>query len=595
MKSLTKLMLIGVSVLVLGAFACSSEDEPTPTSTLVPPTATTVVEPTAAPESIPAPTATTAPAATATPTAEPEAMRESTASDDDSAADIAKRGGIFRLIWGDPPTLDPAQVSDGTSFNIVLELFSGLVKLANDPVQPVVLDLAESYTVSEDGTVYRFVLREGLVFSDGSPLTAFDVKWSWERAAHPDTASSVVSEFLGDIIGIKEIIEGEAETAEGIQVIDDQTLQVTIDAPKPYFIAKLTYPTAFVVNRENIESGGDAWTDSPVGTGPFKLKSYEIGNLMVLERNERYWGTLAYLDEVHYMLAGGSSIAMYENDEIDVSGIPLAAQERVEDPNDSLYNDRVDVPPGFFTSYIAMNVDEPPFDDVHFRRALNFAVDKQLISDSVLSGRATPARGPLPPGFVGHNPDLVGLEYDEEKAKEELAMSQYADADTRPRIILTTPGTGGSPPLWVQAVLDMWNRVLGVTAEVQEVEWATFLEDLDAKRLQIFNVSWSPDYPDPVTFVDVLFRSDSALNHTGYASDEVDALLAEANTETDPVRRIQLYQEAEQIIVDEASWIPMWWDTEGEILVKPYVNNFEISPLGGYYMQYVWLDRESEF
>ncbi len=607
MKFVPQLLIAGVVTAAMFVVACSS-DEPTatpvpPTATAVPqpPTATPALEPTSASSSSVAPTATAIAEATAAAVAEATTAAEETATavmkeaEKEDVEFDPRRGGVFRLLGTDPTTLDPALTTDSTSYDIVLKIFGGLMRLTDDPNNPIIPDLAESFTVSQDGTVYRFKLRENLVFSDGSPVTAFDFKWSWERAALPETGSTVVKEFLGDIVGVNDIIEGNATSAEGITVIDDNTLEVRIDGPKPYFIAKLTYPVTFVVSEDNIEAGGETWTDDPVGTGPFILKDYEIGVSMVLARNDNYWDTSAFLDEVHFNLAGGSAMAMYENDEIHVSGIPASAYERVTDPNEPLSQDVVDVPPEFFTFYIGFNVGQEPFDDVHFRRALNYAVDKEIIAEAVLNNRVRPAYGPIPPGFIGFNPGLEGLRFDLDKAQEELAMSKYADPESRPRIILTTSGTGGSPPVWLQAVADMWDRNLGVQIEFQEVEWATFLQEVDNYRLQSFSLAWSPDYPDPHTFVDVLFRSDSTINQTQYSNAEVDALLDEATTEPDPARRVQLYQEAEQIIVDEAAWVPMWWGTEGKILVKQNVNNFRISPLGSFTLKDVWLDKEIDF
>ena len=516
-------------------------------------------------------------------------MKEAEAADEEEFD--ARRGGVFKLLGSDPTTLDPALTTDSTSYEIVTEVFGGLMRLTDSPNEPVVLDLAESFTVGSDGTIYRFKLREDAVFSDGSPVTASDFKWSWERAALPETGSPIVKEFLGDIVGINDIVDGNATSASGITIVDDHTLEVEIDAPKPYFIAKLTYPVTYVVSRDNIEAGGETWTDDPIGTGPFVLESYEIGVELVLARNENYSGTPAFLDKVRFNLAGGSAMAMYENDEIDFTGIPQAAYERVTDPNEPISREVVDVPPEFVTWYIGFNTESPPFDDVHFRRALNYAVDKELIAEAVLGGRVNPAYGPTPPGFVGFNPDLEPLGFDPEKASEELTMSKYADPETRPRIVLTTSGTGGSPPSWLVAVGDMWARTLGVEVEFQEVEWATFLQEIDNYRLQMFSLAWSPDYPDPHTFIDVLFRSDSQINQTKYSNAEVDRLLDEATTEQDPARRIQLYQQAEQIIVDEASWVPMWWGTSGKILVKPWIKDFNISPLGGYFLKDVWIDE----
>ena len=578
-----KARFLGISLLAalaMFAVACSSEEEPT--STPMPePTATqapTVV-------STPPPARSERPTPTGQAKVAPELLQTPERVGDDKPT-----GGVFRRLWADPPTLDPALVTDGTSYAIVIELFSGLVKLTGESDDPIAMDLAESYSVGNGGKTYKFVLKDDLKFSDGSPVTASDFKWSWERAALPETESPIVDEFLGDIIGVQAIIDGEATTAEGIEVIDDHTLQVTIDAPKPYFIAKLTYPIAFVVNADNVTSGGENWTDDPVGTGPFVLKSYSIGERMVLSKNPNYWGDPAYLDEVHMLLAGGSAMAMYENDEIDITGIGLTDLERVTDPEEELSKDVVEVPPSFSTSYIGFNVEEAPFDDVHFRRALNFAVDKQLVANAVFSDLVRPATGVIPPGFVGFNPDLEGLAFDEEKAKEELAKSKYADPETRPRIVITLPGTGGSPNLTTEVVADMWRRTLEVDVEIQQVEWATFLQDLHRNRLQAFTLAWQADYPDPHTFVDVLFRTGSSINNTNYSNPEVDALLEQANVEADPVRRIKLYQEAEEMIVEDAAWVPLWWGVEGKVLVKQRVGGMTFPPLSVPIYQYVYID-----
>ena len=330
------------------------------------------------------PTSTPPPARAAKPNIAPELQNNKDVANDTGDA-TPRQGGVFNTLWSDPPTIDPHLVTDGTSYGIVIEVFSGLVRLGSDPVNPFEPDLAESWSVLENGTVYEFKLRKDLKFSNGDPVTAQDFKWSFERAAHPDTASTVAEEFLGDIVGIKEIVEGTATTADGIQVVDEQTLRITIDAPKAYFIAKLTYPTAFVLNKNNVESLGRKWTDKPVSTGPFNLKEYRIGQRIRLERNNNYWGRVAYLDEVVYNLAGGVSMAMYENDEIDITSVGLADLERVQDPTEDINRDLVEVPPNFAVSYVGFNIKEPPFDDAAFRQALNHSVDKQLIADQVFS------------------------------------------------------------------------------------------------------------------------------------------------------------------------------------------------------------------
>ena len=511
---------------------------------------------------------------------------------DDTGGTAPRQGGVFNTLWSDPPTIDPHLVTDGTSYGVVIEVFSGLVRLGSNPVNPFEPDLAESWSVLENGTVYEFKLRKDLKFSNGDPVTAQDFKWSFERAAHPDTASTVAEEFLGDIVGIKEIVEGTATTAEGIEVVDERTLRLTIDAPKAYFIAKLTYPTAFVLNKSNVESLGRKWTDKPVSTGPFNLKEYRIGQRIRLERNNNYWGRLAYLDEVVFNLAGGVSMAMYENDEIDITSVGLADLERVQDPTEDINRDLVEVPPNFAVSYVGFNIKEPPFDDAAFRQALNHSVDKQLIADQVFSNLVKPAYGIIPPGFPGFSPDIDGLEFDPQLAKDLLAQSAYADPTKRPRIILTVPGTGGSPGLTTEVVADMWRQNLGIEIEIQQVEWATYIQDLHRGRLQAWSgLSWQADYPDPQTFIDVLFRSNSAINYGGYANDQVDEYVVSAQTEQDATKRVKFYNDAEQIVVSEAAWLPLWWGVDSKALVKPWIKDYVFSSMTIPKFKNVWIDK----
>jgi oligopeptide transport system substrate-binding protein len=563
---------MALSLAFVAAVACSG-DAGSPTEAAAPPTSTP-------------------PAARATQPAIAPDLQESDDAAASSSGSGPKNGGVFNSLWSDPPTMDPHLVTDGTSYGIVIEVFSGLVRLGPNTSNPFEPDLAESWSVLEGGTVYEFKLRKDLKFSNGDPVTAQDFKWSFERAAHPDTASTVAEEFLGDIVGIKDIVEGNAQSASGIEVVDELTLRLTIDAPKAYFIAKLTYPTAFVLNKANVESLGRSWTDEPVSTGPFILKEYRIGQRIRLARNDNFWDRAAYLDEVVFNLAGGVSMAMYENDEIDITSVGLADLERVQDPTEEINKDLVEVPPNFAVSYVGFNINEPPFDDASFRQALNHAVDKQLIADQVFSNLVKPAYGIIPPGFPGFSADIKGLEFDPELAKDLLAASAYADPSTRPRIELTVPGTGGSPGLTTEVVADMWRQNLGIEIEIQQVEWATYIQDLHRGRLQAWSgLSWQADYPDPQTFIDVLFRSNSAINYGGYANDKVDEYVVSAQTEQDASKRVKFYNDAEQIVVSEAAWLPLWWGVDSKALIKPWIKDYAFSSLTIPKFKDVWIDK----
>lgn len=525
----------------------------------------------------------------ATPTAEPAATPTATAAAAASqptqqatpaapTAPSTERRGTFRRLWADPPTLDPHLTTDTTSAGLVVEIFGGLVALNTD--LQLVPDLAERWDVSQDGRVYTFYLRPNAKFHNGKTVTAQDFAWSLQRAADPATGSPVADVYLNDIVGIKDVFDGKTKEISGVKVIDERTLQITIDAPKAYFLAKLTYPTAFVLDRENVEAGGRRWTDKPNGTGPFRLREYKIGERIVLERNPDYHREPAKVDSIVMNLAGGQAMAMYENDEIDITGVGLFDLERVQDPAEPLNKELVVAPPDFSISYIGFNTSMPPFDDVKFRRALNHAIDKELIAREVLSDLVTPAYGILPPGFPGYNTELRGLEYDPELAKRLLQESKYADPSTRPRIVITVPGTGGTIGLDLEVVIEMWKQVLGVQVEIQQVEWATYLQDLNQKRFQAFGgLGWEADYPDPQDFLDVLFHSESSINHGNYSNPEVDRILEQARVEPDIIKRVELYHQAEKMIVDDAAWVPLWFTGEQYVLIKPYVKDYKVTPM----------------
>ncbi len=489
-----------------------------------------------------------------------------------------KRGGTFRRLWSDPPTLDPHLTTDTTSAGIVVEIFSGLVGIST--ALELVPELAESWEIDETGRVYTFSIRPDAKFHNGKQVTAQDFKWSMERAANPKTGSPVADVYLNDIVGFDDVFEGRTADMEGIEVIDKLTLKITIDAAKAYFLAKLTYPTAYVLDRNNVESGGSSWTDEPNGTGPFKLKEYKVGERIVLERNDNYYKEKPKIDDVVMNLAGGQSMAMYENDEIDITGVGLFDLDRVLDPNEALNKELIVAGPSFSISYIGFNTSIPPFDDPKFRRALNHAIDKELIAREVLSDLVVPAYGILPPGFPGYNDGLKGLEYDPVLALNLLNESKYADPGSRPRIVVTVPGTGGTVGLDLEVIIEMWNRVLGVQVEIQQVEWATYLQDLNAKKFQAFaGLGWEADYPDPQDFLDVLFHTESSVNHGNYSNVKVDKLLEKARLEQDISERIDLYNQAEALIVQDAAWVPLWYGGDRYVLVKSHIGDYRVTPM----------------
>ncbi|GAB4416455.1 MAG: ABC transporter substrate-binding protein [Anaerolineales bacterium] len=463
-------------------------------------------------------------------------------------------------------------------------VFSGLVSF--DPQLNLTPDLAETWDVSPDGTVYTFHLRKNASFHNGKPVTAQDVVYSWERAASPQLGSDTVLTYLGDIVGVHDVYTGQAEHIAGLKVIDEHTLQVTIDAPKPYFLLKLSYPTAFVLDKENVESS-DEWFRTPNGTGPYKLIEWKRFERMLYQANADFYLTPPSIPYVVVQLYAGNSQRLYESGQVDIAN--AYSVERFLDPTEPLHKELV-TGVNLCTGYVVFDVTQPPFDDVKVRQAFSMAFDRQKYIDVVLSGRALPAHGVFPPGLPGFNIGLQGLPYDPQAARRHLAESSYGDAESLPPIIFTDSGIGSSIGADVAALAQMWQQVLGVTITIENLEPNFYYDKIySGQHGQIFSAGWCADYPDPENFADVLFHSQSAQNNGGYNNPAVDSLLEGARTEADISKRIALYQEAEQLIVDDAPVLfTVHWVSYQ--LVKPYVKGYVFTPIDVPIERYMWLE-----
>lgn len=517
---------------------------------------------------------------------------ELTAETPEPVVPSGPKGATLNLVGSDPPTLDPHLSMDATSAAYIVEIFSGLVTL--NPELEIVPDIAKRWEISEDGTVYTFYLRDDAKFHDGKPVTARDFKYSFERVCDPWTGSVVADTYLGDIVGAKEKLYGFADEVSGVEVVDDHTLQITIDAPKPCFLGKLTHSTAFVLDKDNVERGGRTWTDKPNGTGPFKLKEYRFGRQIVLEPNELYYGEAKpSVEQVNFILAGGSAMTMYENGELEAVPVGLTDIERVTDPTNPL-NKELTIAPSMSTFYLGFNVNQPPFDDAKVRQAFNYALDKQRIMDVIYKKTVPAATGIVPPTMPDyHNEDLDVLSYDLDKALDLIAESKYEDVADLPEITLYTTGAGGATSRMIEAVVGMYKENLGVDIAIQQTEWATFLSDISREEnpYQMYSLGWIADYPDPENFLDVLFHSEKGENHMGYSNSELDELLEKARTEQDAEERLELYQEAEQMIINDAPWVPLFYEVE-YWLTKPYVKGMIYPPMIIPKLQYVSIETD---
>jgi len=502
------------------------------------------------------------------------------------SADEPLQGSLNQaLVLAGGETTNPREYDPATTHGSGDKLaYSGLV--AFDPHLNLTPDLAETWDVSPDGTVYTFHLRENAKFHNGRIVTAQDVLYSWERAASPTLQSDTAPTYLGDIVGVKEMANGQADHIAGLRALDEHTLQVTIDAPKPYFLLKLTYPTAFVVDKANVESG-EEWFRTPNGTGPYKMTEWRRFEQITYEANPDFYLGKPSIPYVVIKLYSGVGIRLYEAGEIDITGIGYYSADRFLDPTEPLHNELM-TGVNLCTGFMVFDVTQPPFDDVKVRQAFTMAFDRQKFIDVVLSGRALPAIGLYPPGLPGFNIGLQGLPYDPERARQLLAESKYGD--NLPPIIYTDAGIGSYIGADVAAMAQMWKQTLGVEITVENLEPNYYYDQIYAgQHGQIFGGGWCADYPDPENFADVLFYSQSLQNNGGYANPELDRLLEQARVEQDVNKRIEMYQQAEQIIVNDA---PVLFTTHSlsYLLVKPYVKGYVFAPIDVPIERYMWLE-----
>ncbi len=522
---------------------------------------------------------------------QPQAAQNSPAAGKTTApvSRSAPAGNTLRLPGGEPPTLDPALTGDSESAGYVGEIFSGLVTL--DQNLKVVPDIAEKWDVSENRLVYTFHLRQDAKFHDGRPVTAQDFKYSIERTADPTTASPTADTYLGDIVGLKEKLNRAAADVKGVKVIDNYTLEITIDAPKSYFLAKLTFPTAYVVDKNNVERGGRTWTDKPNGTGPYKLQEYVRGQRMILAKNDSFYlEPKPQVAEVDFILGGGSAMTMYENGDLDAVPVGISDIERVTDTQSPL-NKELSISPELSTYFIVFNTRKPPFDDPKVRQAFALSIDRQKLVDVVFRKMPILADSILPPGMPGYTEPSTKLPYNPAKAKQLLAESKYAGK--LPEITWTTTGGGGTASQDIQAMTAMLKDNLGVNISIQQTDWASFigqLNDPSKNPYQIFDIGWIGDYADPSDFVDVLFHTGSLQNWAAYSNPQVDKLLDQAAVEKDAGARFKLYQQAEQLILADYPLVPIQHQRQ-HWLTKPYVKNLFFPPMIVPKLRYVTFNK----
>ena len=499
--------------------------------------------------------------------------------------------GVYRRPLGqDPETLDPARIADTYGRSVSQQIFDGLVQF--DQTLAVKPALAAFWRASRDGLTWTFELRKGVKFHHGREVVADDVVYSFSRLLDPRTKSGAAELFL-NIKGAREFAQGRARTVEGLVALDRHTVQVTLEEAAVPFVAVIPVGQAKIVPRDLVEAQGAAFGAQPVGTGPFKFVRWERGKEIVLGANPDHFDGPPKISRLVYrVFPGDQRDAMHDEflkGNLEDGPVPLRADRRALAADTShIYVRR----PMISLRFYGFNTRLTPFHDRRVRRAIVFAIDRETIIQSVFYGQNTFARGILPPGMLGFNPDLVGYPFDRQKARDLLADAGYPGGRGLPPITIWS-GTKRDDILREHEQIKKSLAAVGVSVEFQyNTNWPAFSRMVDEGKLPIFLYAWYADVPDPDNFLAKLFHSRSARNFFGYANPIVDDVLASARGANDLQVRVERYRRAEQLILDDAPIIPVFHHTY-ERLFQPYVRSVEVNGLGDPYIPFrkIWLER----
>ena len=479
-----------------------------------------------------------------------------------------------------PTTFDPALVQDGTTIDLLQNMYDGLVEWT--PQNTLAPALADKWNISKDGLTYTFHIRSGVKFQDGSPVTANDVEYSLKRSLSPKTLSPVAMDYMSDIVGAKEYNSGKSPNLAGVKVINSATIAVRISKPKAYWIDTLTYPTAYVVSRKEADAGEitDAQAKLGVGTGPFQLSQYEKDTDVSLVANPNYWGgapKLAGIDRP-IIVDANTRHSLFLAGKLDIVDEQKTALQ-ADSANPQL-KDEIKSYARASTFYIAMNGGLfKPFADVRVRRALAYATDKQRIRHIVLKDMQDVAEDLLPEGVPGSDPSFKGIPYDPAKARQLLAEAGYPNGKNFPTVPIYYRQSYPELVQTVDLIRVMWKDNLGINVDPTVKEWAVLLHMEDQNKLECYDLRWAADYLDPQDFYSLLLRTGSPENHTGYSNPKFDALCDAADVDQNPVTRMAMYRKAARIAADDVPRIPLYYQKDIE-LVSPRVKNLEDGLMG---------------
>jgi len=493
----------------------------------------------------------------------------------------AVKTGVFRYpVVTSPTTLDPAKVQDGDTIDVIQQVFQGLVEWGPDNrVQPAI---AEKWDVEDGGKTYVFHLKKGVKFTNGREVHAEDFKWCIERACNPDYNSPTAGTYLTDIVGVSDRLAKKATEVKGITVVDDYTLKVEIDKPRPYFLGKLTYPTARVYAKEALkdplkEMGS---IEEMIGSGPFKFEKYVPDQILTMVANKEYQGGAPLLERIERPIVkdAATRLNLFKSGAVDL--VQLERQDVEALQTDATYKSQLQFFDRASMWYVGINLNVyPQFKDVRVRQAMAQAIDIDDIITNILRGINKKADGIVPPGVFGHQNGAQVWKYDVPAAKKLLAEAGYPDAKGLPEFEMTFREARPDIQIVAEKVASDLKQNLGLRIKLKTMEWRAYLEKHNRKIMPFFHMRWGADYLDAENFLSTLLATYGAENKVNYSNEEFDALCREADTSLDEAKRLKLYAQAENIALREAPFIPIYFQRDAE-LISPRVKGIRDSLFG---------------
>ena len=519
-----------------------------------------------------------------------EATEEVDKTDDGQTETPVKVEKVLNaLIASEPPSLHPQLATDTTSGLILQNTFEGLVTLVDGEPE---LTGATDYKISDDLLTYTFTLRDAK-WSNGDAVTADDYAYAWQFALNPENASEYAS-ILYPIKGAEAYNLGEG-TAEdvGIKVIDPKTIEITLEAPTPYFLELIAFKTYYPIHKATAEANPEWYTeaDDYVSNGAFTLADWQHSGSITLKKNEQYWDAAAVnLSTVNIEMVETEStqITKFDNGEIDFLGtsfgnISLDAIERLKADGKLQIEDYTGV------YMYKFNTTDKVMSNANIRKALTLAIDRTSLIKNITKGEQVPALGLVPNSVEGFGEDAgYYKDNDIEGAKAALAegLKELGLSDPSELDITLSFNTSEAHSAIAQFIQEGWSKNLGINVKLDNAEWQVYLDKLSNLDYQIGRLGWIADYNDSYTFLEQYDSATNGNNDTGWENPEYTKLLTQSKTETDPAKRLELLLQAEEIFMAELPVAPIYYYTN--LYVKQdYVQNMEPDVLGNINLKYV--------